>query len=78
MPRVAKLKNGASIYVYADDHAPPHFHLLSASSDVQVRLDNLQVMQGSYSKRELAEALRWAAQNRDLLTAKWSEYNERD
>jgi Domain of unknown function (DUF4160) len=77
MPRIVRLA-AVSIYVYADDHAPPHFHVVGSDTDVQVAIETLQVMRGRYRARDLAEALSWAAGNQALLRAKWSEYNERD
>jgi hypothetical protein len=78
MPRIATLKNGAVIYIHADDHTPPHFHVWSADTDVLIRIDNLQIMAGHAKKADLIEALQWAAENPTLLTEKWREYNERD
>lgn len=77
MPRLARLAS-VSIYIYADDHAPPHFHVLGADTDIQVEIDTLQVMRGQFRPAAFAEAIAWASANQSLLRAKWSEFNERD
>ena len=77
MPSIHRLAN-VTIYIYADDHAPPHFHVLGPNSDVQVEIETLGVMRGEYRARDLADAIEWAADNQAVLRAKWSELNERD
>ena len=77
MPRIARLA-AVSIYIYADDHAPPHFHVVGPDTNLQVAIKTLQVMRGCYRAAYLAQAITWAAENQALLRAKWSEYNERD
>ena len=77
MARIHRLASG-SIYIYADDHAPPHFHILGPHSNVQVEIETLRVMRGEYRRVDLAEAVEWAAKNQPLLRERWSELNERD
>jgi hypothetical protein len=43
MPRIARLAN-VSIYIHADDHAPPHFHVVGPDTDVKVAIETLQVI----------------------------------
>jgi hypothetical protein len=78
MPRIATLTSGAAIYVYADDHAPPHFHVRGRESNAQVRIDTLEVMAGVITRGDRTEAMAYGADNRELLLAKWREFNERD
>jgi hypothetical protein len=77
MPRIVRLA-AVSIYIYADDEAPPHFHVRGPETDIKVAIKTLQVMRGRFRPADLAEAISWAAENQALLRAKWSEYNERD
>ncbi len=78
LPLICKLKHAARIYMYADDHHPPHFHLIRAGVECLVRLSDLQVIEGEIDRRDYAEAVEWAAENMDVLQRKWSELNERD
>jgi hypothetical protein len=77
VPRIVQLAS-VSIYIYADDHAPPHFHVRGPDTDAQMNIETLQVMRGSLQRDHLAQVISWAAKNTALLRAKWSEYNERD
>lgn len=74
MPRVASLTNVA-VFVYAGDHAPPHFHVLGPDTDAVIDVRSLRVTRGTYTRRDLAEAIAWAGNNRRLLLAKWRELN---
>ncbi|MBA5777081.1 DUF4160 domain-containing protein [Stappia sp. F7233] len=64
--------------MYADDHAPPHFHVLSADGGYMVDIATLAIIRGTAPAGHSDGALEWAAANKALLTAKWDEYNERD
>jgi uncharacterized protein DUF4160 len=77
MPSIHRLAN-VTIYIYADDHAPPHFHILGPNSDAKIEIETLRVMRGEYRPSDLAQAIAWAADNLPLLRAKWKEFNERD
>ncbi|MES1199723.1 MAG: DUF4160 domain-containing protein [Pseudomonadota bacterium] len=71
MPRIARFSN-ADIAMYFADHNPPHFHVLGPDGAAQVRISDLQVMEMS-GRVDLREALDWAAENTELLRAKWEE-----
>jgi hypothetical protein len=77
MPSIHRRAN-ATIYIYADDHAPPHFHVVGPNSNVQVEIEMLRVMRGEYRAGDLAQAIAWAADNQALLRVRWREFNERD
>jgi hypothetical protein len=74
---IARL-SGAVIRMYADDHAPPHFHLIGAKSDAMVRLGTFEVLRGIADRRDLAEATAWASANPGALESEWRRLNERD
>jgi hypothetical protein len=46
--------------MYADDHRPPHFHLVGADFQVLVRISDLAVIAGEARLAQIAEALAWA------------------
>lgn len=68
---------GTSIRMYADDHRPPHFHIVGADFQVLVRISDLAVIAGDAKKAQIAKAMLWAENNRELLALKWVELNER-
>jgi len=67
-----------AIYIYADDHAPPHFHIRSPDSNAQIEIATLQVMRGTVLRNELKQVIIWAEENRPFIMEKWREFNERD
>ena len=67
-----------SIRMYADDHRPPHFHIVGPNFQILVRIADLTVIAGTARRREIAEAMAWAAQHREMLTLKWVELTERE
>jgi hypothetical protein len=79
VPRLATIGR-VGICVYADDHMPPHFHILTPDGDAQVRIDSLEIIRGSLRRSDFDTGLRWAhdAANRERLWAEWSRLNERD
>lgn len=75
MPTLARLSQ-STITMYAADHLPPHFHVrLHDGREALVEIATLTVLRGSAAKRELAEALQWAAANQGLLQTRWKELN---
>jgi Domain of unknown function (DUF4160) len=67
-----------SIRLYADDHHPPHFYIVSPTFEVVIRISDLSVIAGKARKSEIAEAIEWARMNKEIITLKWAELNERD
>jgi Domain of unknown function (DUF4160) len=66
-----------TVRMYADDHRPPHFHIVSADFQVLVRVSDLSVIAGEARPAQIAEALAWARTHRETLALKWVELNER-
>jgi hypothetical protein len=75
MPTIIRLSN-CSITMYAADHLPPHFHVrMQDGREALVEIKTLKLMSDRVSRRELSDALAWAAENTALLTTKWKELN---
>jgi hypothetical protein len=66
-----------SIRLYADDHHPPHFHIVGNDFQVLVRIADLAIIAGVANKAQIAEAMAWAMANRETIALKWVELNER-
>jgi hypothetical protein len=66
-----------SIRMYADDHHPPHFHVVSPDFQVLVRISDLAVIEGEARASLISEALAWAESHQEMLALKWAELNER-
>ena len=76
MPTLQRF-GAVSVRIYADDHRPPHFHIVAPDFQVLVRISDLQVIAGEARPAQIAEVLAWAREHRESLTLKWAELNER-
>jgi hypothetical protein len=63
--------------MYADDHHPPHFHIVGPDFQVLVRIADLVVFQGEARPNQIAEAMAWARAHQNLLARRWPALNER-
>lgn len=77
MPTLQRF-GAASIRMYADDHNPPHFHIVGPDFQVLVRISDLTVVAGEASPNQITDALHWAKNNQEMLALKWIELNERE
>ncbi len=79
MPRITTLTCGVGIFIYADDHNPPHLNLWGPDTDCNIYIERFQVYEGEYSKQALSEAKEWWSDeaNKQILRDAWREYNER-
>jgi hypothetical protein len=50
MPKVAELE-AASLYIYADDHHPPHFHVRGPDSDANFYIHNCEMYVGEVTRK---------------------------
>jgi hypothetical protein len=64
--------NGLQIHVYADEHAPPHFHVKSAEVDACFTIQDGEFMKGSIDGRGRKLVLCWFERSRHSLVAAWN------
>jgi hypothetical protein len=76
MPAIQRF-GSSSVRMYADDHRPPHFHVVGPDFQVLVRISGLAVIAGEARQDQIVEAIKWARANREMLALAWSELNER-
>lgn len=65
------------IRIYANDHLPPHFHIITPDADALVDIETLEILRGKLSRRSEAEALAWARANGNLIVDEWNRTNPR-
>ncbi len=65
-----------TIRVYANDHLPPHFHIVAPDFEALVEIETMAVLAGSLP-RSGREALEWAAHNKSAIVAEWNRINPR-
>lgn len=63
--------DGVKIFVYPNDHPPPHFHGLLAEHRVVVSIEKMRVMYGTLPKSKLHAVLAWAKPRRAELDTAW-------
>ena len=75
MPTIRRF-GAVSLRMYADDHRPPHLHLVEPDFQALVRISDLAVIAGEARPAQVAEALAWAGEHRGAPTLRWAELNE--
>jgi len=61
------------ITIYAEDHDPPHVHVIGPDFQAKVRIADAALFAGTIPPRHRREVLAWIAANRDGLMAKWND-----
>jgi hypothetical protein len=76
MPTIIVIGN-MKIQIFGDDHAPPHFHIVTPDGEALVRIADLQVIAGRIRSRDARRALAWAQDHREELRDAWQRYSGR-
>jgi hypothetical protein len=72
MPRIAEFE-GVAVYIYYDEHVPPHFHALCGEHEAVIAIATCTLVEGSLPRAKLKRTLEWARENQAFLQAKWDE-----
>jgi hypothetical protein len=64
------------IRVYANDHLPPHFHIVAPDFEALIEIETNAVLAGELPKKGRA-AMDWAIANKALIAAEWNRINPR-
>jgi Domain of unknown function (DUF4160) len=70
MPRISSFY-GIVIWMYFDDHNPPHFHAEYGEYMARIVIDSLEPMDDDLPRRALRLVEEWGALHRDELMANW-------
>ncbi|MDX2248734.1 MAG: DUF4160 domain-containing protein [Bacteroidia bacterium] len=62
---------GIAIYMYFDDHAPPHFHAKYGGDQVLIDIRELRIIAGKTSPRALGLIIEWANLHQKELLENW-------
>jgi len=76
MPTIMTIGN-VKIRIFADDHNPPHFHIVTPDYKIAVRIDNFEVLAGRMDQSSFEKAMRWATKNKGVLINEWNSLNTR-
>ena len=70
MPRISQFF-GILIYMYYNDHAPPHFHAEYGGNEALYEIETLKVYAGELPRRVHNLVLEWADLHRQELMEDW-------
>jgi hypothetical protein len=70
MPRISEFY-GISVYMYFNDHAPPHFHARYADDEATISIDDVQLLEGTLPRRARNLAFEWASLRQLQLRENW-------
>ncbi len=71
MPCVSEFY-GIAIYMYYNDHAPPHFHALYGESEALFNIGNLSILKGNVPRRVRALVVEWGSTHSQELSENWN------
>ena len=74
MPTIAAF-GAFRITLYAEDHNPPHVHVIGPDFQAKVRSADAVLFAGAIPPRHRRQALAWIAANHDVLMARWNDLN---
>ncbi len=77
MPKISEFF-GIVIYVYYDDHPPPHFHARYAEFEAVIQIEDLSVVRGGLPPRALGLVVEWATLHREELDEVWRQAEARE
>ena len=64
--------HGLKIHIYADEHAPPHFHVVSSDIDAAFRIDDCALLKGSIDRKARDLIVYWHESARHKLIKIWN------
>jgi hypothetical protein len=70
MPTISRFL-GIVIAMFYDDHGPAHFHARTAEGSAKVRIDTLEVIDSTLTRRHLRFVLAWAELHQEELLENW-------
>ncbi len=70
MPRISSFY-GIIIWMYWNDHNPPHFHATYNDFEVLIRINDLSIYAGFLPARALGLVIEWASLHQHELSENW-------
>lgn len=70
MPRLSEFY-GIRIFMYYNDHPPPHFHAQYGDLEGVIAIDSMIMLRGSLPGRALRMVEEWGKLHRQELTENW-------
>ena len=76
MPTLLNIK-GFKFFFYANEHPPPHVHVMNSSGWAKIELETGTVIYSSLKKQELRECLELLKMNRQEFLEVWNDWFSR-
>lgn len=70
MPRISSFY-GIIIWMYWNDHNPPHFHATYGDFEMLIRINDLSIYSGSLPSRAFGLVMEWASLHQNELMENW-------
>jgi hypothetical protein len=70
MPQICRFF-GIVIYMYFNDHVPPHFHAEYGENEAVYTIETLEIMRSELPRRAHSMVVEWATLHRDGLRENW-------
>lgn len=71
MPEISRFL-GIVIYMYFNEHNPPHFHAEYNEHKASILIDSLGLMEGKLPSKVLSLVVEWAQEHQDELRDNWN------
>ena len=71
MVKVAVI-DGIKIYLYNDEHPPPHFHAVYAEHEAMIDIETLEITRGYLPAAHYRKVRRWAETRRADIMRVWT------
>ncbi len=71
MPEISRFL-GIIVYMYFNEHNPPHFHAEYNEYKASINIETLGVMNGKLPPKVLSLVVEWAMEHQDELRANWN------
>ena len=70
MPQISSFY-GIVIWMYLEDHNPPHFHATYGEFEILICIRDLSIYAGYIPARALGLVIEWASVHQEALLANW-------
>jgi len=76
MPEISRFL-GIKIFMYFNEHNPPHFHAVYNENRVAISIESLGVIDGKLPAKALGLVVEWAELHQEELMENWHRMRER-
>ena len=75
MPEISRFL-GIVIYMFFNEHNPPHFHAEYNEHKASIFIDTLGLMEGKLPSKVMSLVVEWAQEHQDELLKNWYSIRE--